>query len=254
MEQKEKWIEQFNSEMKSLIDEYVKEQDFHAVETPLKSDRQYKNELKEELSKKYNFEAISRGIFNGVNLINSYLLTLNDQVEIEKARKELDKAFEKLSELFDKALESSDLDLADQINPDLPIWTSLFGMSDETLGLIYESVLNCFENNEIENSKDILQILLMFAPTIPAFWNALGFCFQTEGNLDEALNQYLVAESMDEDLPETHFYLARCYLAMNKRCLAQEQVEKLSKRMDTLKNYKNQWEAAINQLANEVSS
>lgn len=158
----------------------------------------------------------------------------------------------KLSEIFDKDPESSEI-LIDQLDPDVPFWKSLFGLSDETLVWIYDVVLEYFKNNEIENSKDILQILLMFAPTVPAFWNALGFCFQREGDLDQALDYYLNAESIEEDLPETHFYLARCYLAMNLRPLAREQVEKLFKLIEKSNELRNSWEKPINQLANEIS-
>lgn len=253
--QNSEWRTQFDSEMQTLMEEYVKMQDFHAIETPLKTDKQFKSELKHRLQKEWNFKALSRGIFNANQLIHDYLHTLPDERQAEKAREELNFAFKTVSKNFAECLKKTSHDEGmNQIDTSIPIWTAIYGLSDETLLFIYELVLKCFKNKEIENSKDLLHILLMFAPTIPAYWNALGFCYQSEGNLDQALKNYLIAEDIDPDILDTHFYLARCYKAMNQKLLAQEQVEKISKVIAANNERQEQWKMQATQLAHELSN
>lgn len=254
--QQNEWVNQFNSQMASLVEEYVQEQDFHAIETPLKTEKQIKNELRNNLLKDVNFKAMSRGILNALSLINAHLLAFGDQKQIEEVGQELDNAFIKLGDMVEQYSQDklTDNTEVNQLDQNVPLWTALYGISDETLIMIYDIVLKCFENNEIENAKDLLQILLMFAPTIPAYWNAKGFCLQIEGNLDQALKNYLIAEEIDQDLLDTHFYLARCHMAMNNKLLAQEEVEKLTKLIAASKELKEEWENDVEQLANEISN
>lgn len=90
--QQNQWIDQFNSEMRSIIEEYVNEQDFHAIETPLKSDKQFKNELKNALLEENNFAVISRGIINAVDLLDAQLMNVSDDNQREKISNEFEVA------------------------------------------------------------------------------------------------------------------------------------------------------------------
>lgn len=245
-------IKQFDSDMSLLIDEYIKHQDFHAMETPLKTEAQCKQTLKNRLLGEYNFTAISKGIFNAVHVINQYLSQSEKIKDRKKIQSELSTAFTKLIELYGQTKTNKNPDLLKNLEHDLPLSLALFGISNETLIEIYEIYLQCFKNKEIENSKDLIQLLLIFAPTIPAFWNALGVCFQNEGNFDQALNHYLIAEEINPSLVETHFYLARCYINQKNHPLAKEQVEKLFKLMNDSQDLKNQWEHAVHELAYEI--
>lgn len=244
-------IEKFDTDLHSLIENYVEQQDFHVAETPLKSEQQIKDELKHKLLKEQNFKSLTKGIFNSINLINQHLRTLNDEKIEEKVTQELYNAFKTLGECKSK-LESTNTDWINQWDLNDSIWTAIYGISDETLMLIYEIVLNCYSHKEINNAKDLLQLLLIFAPTVPAYWNALGFCLQEEGDLNQALQSYLFAEEIDEDIIETHFYLAHCYAAMKENSLAKEQVEKLYRLIDETKEQNRQIEAQVEQLAEEI--
>lgn len=246
-------LSQFDQKLRVLIEEYVQQQDLHALETPLKSEKQIKNEFREKLLKQYSFSSVYKSFVNAIKLINAQLSELNDEKQTGKVKDELEHAFKTLSEIFRKRLEHEDVDWMNQWDPNTPVWAALYGISTETLLMIYEMVLTCYQNQEIENAKDLLQILLIFAPTVPAYWNALGFCFQAEGNFDQALNYYLTAEEIDEDQIETHFYLARCYAALNKKPLAQEQIDKLFKLIGASKEIKEQWENSVERLADEIS-
>lgn len=244
---KKEWINQFDSKMQAIIDAYVQEQDFHAIETPLKSDSQIKNELRARLHKEQNFDTIFKGIFNSFSLINAHLLTLNDKNKKKQIRDELDHALTVFSDLRKQTSQES----KNQSNTNAPLWVGLYGISDETLLMIYDIVLENVKHNQINNAKDLLQILLLFAPTITSFWNALGFCFQTEGNYDQALNIYLISEEINPELPDTHFYLVRCYMAMHEKSRAQEQVKKLNKLIAESKELKGHWKNEVEQLAQE---
>ena len=145
-------IDQFDAEMRSLIENYVEQQDFHALETSLKSEKQIKEDLKDKLLKENNFKGIARGTFNAIHLINAYLLTLNDEKKAEKVMHELYNAFKIIGE-YKNNVDSINTKAIDSWDLNVSIWTAVYGLSNETLSLIYDIVLKCFNNNEIENSK-----------------------------------------------------------------------------------------------------
>lgn len=237
----------FDEKMRAIIAEYVEAQDLHALETPLKSEQEIKKELQNKLTQQQNFTTITKGFINAVQLINNHLQALNDEQLIQKVKNELEKGLMGLAEFFRKGLPA-------QQSLEGSFWSSVYGISDETLVLIYDVFLECYKNRDISNAKDVLQILLIFAPTIPAYWNALGFCYQAEGNLEKALVYYLIAQEIDEDQIETYFYLTRCYLALNNKSLAKEQTEKLVKLISASSEKKNKWGNAIKQLLQDVNS
>lgn len=240
-----------DTKMRVLIDEYVEKQDLHTLETPLKTEKQLKDELRQKLLKQQSFTNISKGFLNAIRLINEHLNELNDEKQTQKVREEIEHAFKVVRELLRKRIENESEDI-NQWNLKGPIWSSLYGVSNQTLMMIYDIVLACYNNQEIANAKDLLQILLIFAPTVPDYWNALGFCFQAEEDYEQALRYYLIAEEADPDLLDTHFYLARCYLGLNKKPLAIEEIEKLRKLLHSSKE-QNQWKNAVEGLANEIS-
>lgn len=246
--QQEEWIQQFNHDFQVLIGDYVQKQDFHALETPLKTGQQLKSELREKLIKQNKFENLSHGIFNAVDLINEYLETNGTKEQREKIHAELVSAFKILKETSGE----TPSDKMTKLDPDQSLWTALYGISDETLLLIYDIVLKCYQNNEIENAKDLLGFLLIFAPILPAYWNALGFCYQTEGNFEQALDYFLIAEELDPELLQTHFYLARCYHVMNQKPAAHVQMEKivtlLGSTDDSDGHWRNQMELLVDEL------
>ncbi len=247
------WVKQLDSEIQSLVEEYVKLQDFHALETHLKKDKQFKDELRADLFKKFNFQTFTKGMVNALQVIRIYLPSVCADRQRAQIQQEIEQAFKKLGEIAQKAsLQANNQEETNSLNQNMPIWTAVFGISDSTLLTIYEIVLKCFNNHEIENAQDIIGLLLLFAPTIPSYWNALGFCCQERGNFEEALNFYLMAEDIDQNHMDTHFYLARCYIALNQKLLAQEQVEKLYKLVNTSKEMLDQSANQVEQLAREI--
>lgn len=253
--QEDPQIRKIEKEMKALVDHYVDEQDFHAVETPLKTDKQFKEELRQRLQEHNNFAAISRGIFNAVELIQSHLLALGKGDQVELIRNELANAFIHLETLQKKHAEHpEDEAWFNNLNPQIPLWTALYGITDETLVLIYELVLKSFKQHEIQHAKDLLQLLLMFAPTISSYWNAMGFCFQTEGELEKARDHFLISNEIDPSLIETYFYLARCYQRLNQPELAQDQIDKVSQRISSSKELSHLWKIHVEQLTSELSN
>ena len=244
-------ISQLNSEFKELIEDYVQKQDLRALETPLKTNEMLKNELRNKLNKEHNFEAISRGVFNAIDLIHEHLTFLGNTQQTDKVHQELMTAFKSLKEITDKNQEAEKLS---QLGPETSLWTALYGISDETLLLIYEMVLKCDEKNEIVNAKDLLSLLLIFAPIIPSYWNALGFCYQKEGKYEMALRYYTISQQISPETLDTYFYLARCYHAMNQKSLALEEVDKLHKQLDSLKVQSNDaWRHQAEKLTQEIT-
>lgn len=245
-----KGIEQFNSEMLALINDYVDKEDFNALATPLKSALQIKNEVREQLVKALSYESFAKGVDNAVQLIQSHLETITDPQLTEKYVEELNHGFKAIVEFYGNTSDDQKEDWMNRWNPEIPIWKEIFGVSDETLLMVYDIVLEQFNRNQIENAKDLLQLLLMFAPTLPSYWNALGFAYQKEGKLDHAVKQYLMAEELNPELLDCHFYLARCYMEMNKKCLAKEEVEKLSKLCASLNDEESMMQ--VEELALEI--
>lgn len=244
-------IAQLNAEFKEMIEDYVQQQDLRALETPLKTNEMLKIELKNTLNKQHNFEAISRGVFNAIDLIHDHLKFLGNPKQTNKVHQELMTAFKSLKE---NTLKNLEIENMSPLSAETSLWTVLYGISDETLLLIYEKVLQCYEKNEIVNAKDLLSLLLIFAPIVPSYWNALGFCYQKEEKYEMALKYYTISEQISPEILDTHFYLARCYNAMNQKSLALEQVDKIVKQLDSLKVSSNDsWRNQAEKLAQEIT-
>jgi len=252
---KREWVEKFDANVKELVTNYVDEQDFHTLETPLKSQQQYKIDLKEKLMANLNFASLMRGYIHSIQLIEEELMEKLDAAQLKKTLTEIAIAFERLGNLQRKY---SDHDLLDQgemstLDLDLPLWTALYGISTETLMQIYEIVSKYYHQDRIDDAKDLLQTILLFAPTISSFWNALGFCCQQQGNFEQAINYFTISEEVDPNFLETYFYLARCYMKMNQKSLAKRQAEKLMHHIQAFDESQSYWLQQVKQLNDELS-
>ena len=213
-----KVAKKFDSEMKAYIENFVNKQDFRAIETPLKKNQAYKDEIKHKLYSMYSSQKLIKDMCGSISLINKYLTN-------EKVRYELENAFDHFERIKNQYMDSKGCWL-DHIELNTKPWV-LFGLSVDSLLTIYQIVLKCYENKEIDHAKNLLELLLIFAPTISSYWNALGFCFKEE-SLEMALDYYLISLQIDPHHVETYFYIAHTYLAMNNRNLAELQLEKLN--------------------------
>lgn len=241
----------FDAEMQSHIDRFVSTQDFQVIATPLKTSEQYKAELKDRMTRDYSYQNIMPSLSSSAQLINQHLIFHVDKAQSEKIKCELSNAFDHFNEIRNPSSVSAEDFWKEHIKCNTKPWT-LLGISKETLLTIYEIALVCFDRNEMTQAKSLLKLLLVFAPTIPSYWNALGFFYQKEKDLEAALQHYLFSEQVDPDHLETYFYISRCYLAMNQYLLAYEQVDKLIKLMNLSPELKKHWQSDVEKLARDI--
>lgn len=250
-------IKAFEAKIKPVIEEYVNNQDFYLLASPLKTEHQYRLAFKEQIAKELNLTSLLQKYMKGINLLKIELLEKNDTYLMLKVLNEVEQAFKKIQEIQKNYSTSEDKEALAQnslIDADQPLWTALYGLSSETLLLIYELAIKNFNNHACEDAKNLLQLLLTFSPTVSSYWNAMGYCYQNEGEYAKALNYYLMAEEIDPNFLETQFYLARCYQSMHQQGLALESLEKLWSFIQTSPEVKEEWEGHVRKLANEIEA
>ncbi|MBS4167118.1 MULTISPECIES: tetratricopeptide repeat protein [unclassified Neochlamydia] len=250
-------IKAFDAKIKPVIEEYVNNQDFHLLATPLKTEHQYRLAFKEQIAKELNLTLLFQKYVKGINLLKIELLEKSDTPSMLEVLNEIEQAFKKIQEIQKKYSISKDHEVLDPnslIDADQPLWTTLYGLSSETLLLIYELAIKNFNNHAFEEAKTLLHLLLTFSPTVSSYWNAMGYCYQNEGEYAKALNYYLMAEEIDPNFLETQFYLARCYQSMQQHGLALESLEKLWGFIEASPEVKEEWESHVRKLAKEIEA
>ena len=244
-------LQKFDHDIKSLIEDYVEKQDLSLLQTPLKTNNQLKDELRDKMQQAFSFAALNRGIFNAVDLMTNHLMAFGSVNQLEAIREELGNAFINFAELQKKHQDDVDYEWLNQLDPEVPVWTSLYGISSSTLLLIYGIALKCLENREVSNAKDLLELILIFAPSVSSYWNAMGYCYQLEENYDRAIHYFLISQEIEPELPETYFYLINAYKRTGQKSLALDQLNQLQQKIpqeDLLK-----WQAVIQELNKEIS-
>lgn len=249
----DRFAQNFDEQCNSIIETYVNEQDLHVLETPLKSEQSFKIELKERMREDFCYAALSRSIFNALTLITRYLMENFDSDKAAQIHEEIGQSFEqfqKSQEIYLKGSENEKAILDNKEAQNKP-WV-LFGLGDDTLFIIYDVVMKCFNEKDLEGAKDILSLLLIFAPNISSFYNAIGFAYQQEKQFDKAINHYLIAQEIDPDNLETKFYLARCYLEKGQNIESLQTVENLRNIVNASEALKVRWASHVEKLNNDI--
>jgi hypothetical protein len=247
---------QFESSVQQYIDECVKAQDFHVIETPLKTDAQYKAEMKHRLKDELTYANLIGSHELAIETIRQYLSTVDDKEQKERVEIEIANSMDHFKEFRDLFLKQ-ELPIEEWIeknNPEAKTWSLFYGISDDTINFLYDIVLKKISESELAEAKGLLQLMLLYAPGISSYWNALGFCLQKEGHYEEALVNYQMAKEMNATNLETYFYLARCYHAMNNFILAEEQVEQLKQLISESDELRKEWELHVKNLEKTINN
>lgn len=244
----------FDEQIDSMIDSFVSEQDFKAVETPLKSEKQHQIELKNRLKEDLCYAKLSKQIFNAINLINQYVTEKFDREKAELLMAQIGNSFDQFSVNQEKYTTGTNEDkaLLNAKGAEMKPWV-LFGLDDNIVIMVYDVVLQCFKKNDIQGAKDILTILLMYAPSVSSFWNAMGYTLQLEHHYEDALNQYAISEEVDPDNVETKFYIARCYLAQHRTNEAKHKIDEIRHAVEHSDDLKTIWSGHIEKLQMDIS-
>jgi tetratricopeptide (TPR) repeat protein len=241
--------------MNSIIEDYVKEQDFHAIATPLKSDEHHKRELKQKLKDELCYESVVRSLTNSMDVIIDYLNLHENDSQADQVVREVSESMSYFKAFKEKVDEEniSIMDWVEKNDPTARTWSLFYGVSDETMLYLYKIVRENFNQKKYTQAKDLLQLILVFAPGISSYWNALGFCFQQEGLFDEAIKKYLIAKEMDPEDLETYFYLARCYKQQNDLKASQEEIDELTHLINQTVELKEDWSQHLDSLKKDLS-
>lgn len=102
----------------------------------------------------------------------------------------------------------------------------ILGYSRNTLEKFYAVGVECLEQTEYEKARDIFSLLVLINPGYHNFWVSLILCQQALGNWNAALQACSLAEATDEKDPLPYLYASECYVELNNRLQAIEEVEK----------------------------
>ena len=242
--------EEFDEKLKESVHEMVSKLDFNAIATPLKTDFQIKNELENKINNNLKASHLSENLENALVLIDDYLKVSESQEIREKVNREILQSIKHFQKV-NKEFVSQSLDFETWISSkNKPTWTVLYGVSTETILLMYKPVLELVKVENYEGAKTILLLILFFAPDVSSYWNALGFCLQQQQNLDEAIHFYNISKEINPENLETYFYLARCYKQKEDLSSAFEELNQLKTELQKNVELKEDWKNSILELEN----
>ena len=91
----------------------------------------------------------------------------------------------------------------------------LFGLSDEVLNVYYNAALQMLEEKRWNDAADAFLFLSTLNPGVQSYWIGAGIAEQSQNNFGDALQYYVVAESIDPHDPVLHANAFQCNLALD---------------------------------------
>ncbi len=92
----------------------------------------------------------------------------------------------------------------------------LFGVTDETLDLLYRGAKYLYENQHYFEASTAFSILTLLDPRIHLFWMGLGTAEYLQERYEAALLAYAMAAQADSSDPLCHIYSAHSYLGLKE--------------------------------------
>lgn len=127
-------------------------------------------------------------------------------------------------------------------------YQEIFGISDESLKMIYNIGYLFFQDNEINEAIDIFTFLLILNPSIADFSYSLGLCYQQQGKWIDALSLSLLATHLNANHIAAHISAAECAKQIHDIPLYNSHVEELHRLKDSHPDEFQLWEGIVELL------
>lgn len=114
------------------------------------------------------------------------------------------------------------------------LFQELLGITQEKLGMLFEEAVHLLQQGRFDEAKKGLEVLVKMNPYVPDFWIALGMCDQKFGKFEEALQSFLVAQTLDVERTETYLEAIDCCVELNRKTMAVKILNDAKKMMKTL--------------------
>ncbi len=103
------------------------------------------------------------------------------------------------------------------------------GINDQQLEEYYTLSWKLLEEKRYEESSDAFFFLLNLNPYYQKFWLGFGIAEQAKENYVDAAFAYLMAQIMKKDDPVPYLNSAKCFLALEEKGVAAENIEQAIK-------------------------
>jgi tetratricopeptide (TPR) repeat protein len=96
----------------------------------------------------------------------------------------------------------------------------VLGLSPERLGKLFEQAVQLLQQHHYDDAIRAFQFLTKVNPYVCDFWLGLGICQQSNGDSKDALESFLVAQTMDAERLELYPAAVDCCLELGNPLLA----------------------------------
>jgi tetratricopeptide (TPR) repeat protein len=237
-------INYLSNYLNERVDNFVESQDYHYLETSLKSSNTIKQQYKEELNQFKSTVLIDQFI-QTLEYMSKHLPEICNDKEIKQIKKEFEEANQTFVQNLNKAMEFNEID--ENLK-----FQEMYGFSNQTLQCIYRLGNHCFTHHQLIEAKQIFNLLVYLAPHVSSFWIALGICYYQEKKITEALAFLDIAEHINPKNPLIYIYKCECLLIEDQHSQVQNELKKIEDLFED-SSLKDQWVAQYESLKNKMN-
>ncbi len=231
--------ELIDSEIENLLQS---EETYQFQSTPLKPAKAIKEDHKRQLKEELEQRELRGHIVQAYDLIMNQLPQKVSLAEFDQLKGEFEKSVNHFDDISQKPAEFID---------QLSSLQEIYGISDESMTLIYSLAYGYLEKREFKNADSLLYFLTLLNPTVRSFWIALGISLQNQGKYEESKIMFETAQTLDSDNPEAFILGAQVDLQLNNSEMAQEQL-KIAEKIINHSNHLDNKQDLINQINNLI--
>jgi type III secretion system low calcium response chaperone LcrH/SycD len=89
-------------------------------------------------------------------------------------------------------------------------------LTDQELADFYKEGWNSYQHHSYEEASHIFLLLTQLNPKVGAFWSALGAAEEKRGELEGAMQAYILASELETQTLAPYIHGAKCLLLLNK--------------------------------------
>jgi tetratricopeptide (TPR) repeat protein len=183
--------ELYESFIDSEIDNLLEtDETYQFQSTPLKTAEAIKADHRRQLKEELEQKELREHIVKAYDLIMNELPQRVSPAEFDQLKQEFNKSLDHFYEISQKPVEFID---------QLSSFQEIYGISNESMVLIYSLAYTYLENQEFKNAESLLYFLLLLNPAISSFWFALGICLQNQGKDEESKIMFETAQALDSE-------------------------------------------------------
>lgn len=183
-----------------------------------------KAKVREKIKQQIVSEELHDRFPKGLKLIMENLKTHVSKVELNELTDELDGALTKMASMAEEK-ESTVGGLSDKLGEMPDTLQEIFGISDKTIDLFYQSGCRYYEMSHYMDAADVFHAISLLAPTKFNVWFSLGMAEKQAAHYEKALQAFAMATLTNLASPIPHIQSAECYLLLKDDRNAKETFE-----------------------------